>query len=148
MVRRFATARGYSLTELMTVVSLFAVMIAVAVPATLNVTEALRLGSAARAFERELQAARLKAVQSNRILRVRLNCPREGQYRRVEVMEAAIDTSPTRCSETINPFPSPRDGDPATPSYDGPVRYLPQGVSLSAAIRDLEFRPDGRTFQV
>ena len=139
---------GFSLTELLLVVSIFAVMAGIAVPTTLNVSEVIRVSGGAREVEQELQTARLKAVQANRTLRVRFNCPSTGQYRRVEFMNAGIDASADRCSEASYPFPSPRDGDPATPAHDGPLRFMPEGLALVVAVPGLEFRPDGRVFQV
>jgi prepilin-type N-terminal cleavage/methylation domain-containing protein len=147
MARRPGTAaRGFSLTELMLVVSVFTVMVTVAVPTTLNVNEALKLGSAVREFEREMQSARMKAVQTNRPIRVRFNCPVPGQYRRVEVMNSLLDTASDRCDQIL--FPSTRDGDPATPAYDGPLHYMPEGVMLVSDVDGVEFWPDGRAFQV
>jgi Tfp pilus assembly protein FimT len=124
------------------------IMVSIAVPTTLTVNEAMKLGTAARELERELQTARLKAVQANRTLRVQFNCPSAGQYRRIEVMRSALDSAGDRCSEVVHPFPSPRDSDPATPAHDGPVRYMSEGVQLFAGVQAIEFRPDGRAFQV
>jgi Tfp pilus assembly protein FimT len=148
MDRAVSRSHGFSLTELMLVVSIFIVMVSVGVPATLNVNEAMKLGNTVREFERELQSARLKAVQANRTLRVRFNCPAVGRYRRIEVLGSAADATTTRCDETAYPFPSPRDADPATPAYDGPARYLADGVQLVAGAQGVDFFPDGRAFQV
>src|SRR4051794_15052999 len=98
---RTSRADGFSLTELIVAVSVLTIMASVAVPTTLTVTETMKVSGVAREFEREMQAARLKAVQSNRTLRVRFNCPATGQYRRVEFMNSAIDSSPSRCAETL-----------------------------------------------
>ena len=70
--------RGYSLNELMLIVAVAATLMAVGLPVMGDVTEASKLNSAARELERELQSARLKSVTTNRILRVRLNCPATG----------------------------------------------------------------------
>ena len=40
-----------------------------------DMTENIKLNQAARLVEREMQDARLKAVSSNRLIRVRMNCP-------------------------------------------------------------------------
>jgi prepilin-type N-terminal cleavage/methylation domain-containing protein len=141
-------AAGFTLTELVLVVGIFGVLAAIAVPVTINVSEAIRVNGATREFEREMQTARLKAVQANRALRVRFNCPTAGRYRRVELMNAASDTAANRCAETSFAYPSPRDTDPSTPMHDGPVRYLPQGLSLVTGLQAIEFWPDGRAFQV
>lgn len=141
-------AAGFSLPELILVVAIFAVLAAIAVPTTINVSEAIRVNGATREFERELQTARLKAVQANRALRVRFNCPTAGRYRRVEFMNASSDTATNRCNEASFPSPSLHDTDPSTPAHDGPVRYLPQGLSLAAAVQAIEFCPNGRAFKI
>ena len=70
--------RGFSLTELMLTVTVAATLLAIGVPVLKDVTEGSKLNGAARELERELQSARLRAVSSNRSLRVRLNCPATG----------------------------------------------------------------------
>jgi prepilin-type N-terminal cleavage/methylation domain-containing protein len=147
-MRRRSASSGFSLTELLFVSSIFVVLAGIAVPTTLDVTQSLRVSGAARELERELQTARLKAVQSNRALRVRFDCPAPGRYRRVEVMNVALDSSTARCSEASYPFPSTRDTNPATPAHDGPVRYLPEGMTTSLGGQAIEFRSDGRAFLV
>lgn len=146
--RATSDASGFSMTELLLVVSVLTVMAGIAVPTTINVSEAVRLNGATREFERELQTTRLKAVQTNRTLRVRFACPAAGQYRRVEVMGTGIDTASNRCDEVSYPSPSVRDSDPATPAHDGPVRYMPNGLALASGLDGIEFHADGRAFQV
>lgn len=114
---------------------------AMAVPVYGDLAEASRLGAATRDVERELQSARLKAVSSNRSLRVRLNCPTAGQYRTVEVLGTGADAATNRCSPVTYPFPPP-DQDPFTrPNLDGPVRRVDQQTTLSSAV--IEFRSNG-----
>lgn len=138
--------RGYSLNELMLIVAVAATVMAIAVPVMTDVTESSKLNGAARELERELQSARLKSVTSNRILRVRLNCPAEGYYRTVEFLNDASDAATNRCLQSVYPFPA-ADTDLLTePNYDGPVRVLPLGATIPSAV--LEFHPDGSAFQV
>ena len=141
-------ACGFSLIDMLATLAIFATMSAAAVPMLQKSFDNYRLGIAARNVERELQSARLKAVRANQPMRVRFNCPATGQYRRVEFMNAAIDSSTSRCAETSYPFPSPQDGDPATPGHDGALRYLRDDVHLTTGFQAIEFRPDGRAFQV
>ena len=137
--------RGYSLNELMLIVAVAATLMVVGLPVMTDVTEASKLGSAAREIERELQSARLKSVSSNQILRVRLNCPATGYFRTVEYLNSAADTATNRCVESVYPFPA--DNDLMTrPNYDGPVRTLPLGATVATDI--VEFHPDGTAYRV
>ncbi|HXW07074.1 MAG TPA: hypothetical protein VD833_17705 [Vicinamibacterales bacterium] len=134
-------AAGFSLTELMFVIAAMATMMAISVPALLDITDNAKLNSASREVERELQAARLKAVSANRLLRVRFNCPAEGYYRTVEVLGSAADSAANRCVPSAYPFPAPDTDVSTRPNYDGPVRVLPLQATVSTSV--LEFRPDG-----
>ncbi len=104
-------------------------------------TASIKLNEAARLVEREMQDARLKAVSANREIRVRLNCPSTGYIRSVEVLGSSDDTRTDRCMTTAFPFP-PADNDIMTrPNFDGPVRTLPLGATVSSLV--LQFSPDG-----
>lgn len=145
--RRAVSEAGFSLIELLGVVTVFAIIAGMTVPALKDMTESIRLGQAAREVERELQTARLKAVTSSRPIRVRFNCPTSGKYRMVELIgtpsaNAASDTPLSRCQETAFP-PGATDNNPLTvPNHDGPVRTLHESVSFGAT-QPLEFWPDG-----
>jgi hypothetical protein len=105
-----------------------------------NVSDSSKLNAAARELEREFQGARMKAVATNRILRVRLNCPATGSYRTVEYLNSAADNASNRCLQSAYPFPA--DADLMTrPNYDGPLRVLPSQATVTTSI--LEFHPDG-----
>jgi prepilin-type N-terminal cleavage/methylation domain-containing protein len=133
--------RGFSVVELMLTVAIAATILTIAVPVMTDVSDGSKLSGAAREIEREFQSARLKAVSVNRLLRVRLNCPSTGLYRTVEyVASPAVDAATNRCSASAYPFPA--DGDVMTrPNFDGPVRKLPLGATVTSGI--LEFHPDG-----
>ena len=116
--------RGFSLNELMLTVAVAGAIMAVAVPMLGDVSQNAKLTSAARELEREFQSARLKSVTTNRVLRVRLNCPTTGYYRTVEFLNNAADSATNRCLLSAYPFPA--DANLMTrPNYDGPVRTLP-----------------------
>jgi type II secretory pathway pseudopilin PulG len=138
---------GFSLIDVLVTMALFTILAGIAVPSLTAVADELKLGQATREVERELQTARLKAVTSNRAIRVRFNCPAVGQYRMVELIgtpsaPVAADTAANRCQETAYPYPS-ADQNPLTrPNHDGPARRLPTNVSFGA-VRTLEFWPDG-----
>lgn len=135
------TDRGFSLIELLMTVAILGTILAIAVPVMTDLSDAQRLGQSTRELERELQTARMKAVASNRALRVLTNCPVAGQFRMVEMIGNTNDARADRCTTTAFPFPAP-DTDPMTrPNYDGPVRYLQRGVATPTD--GFEFRPDG-----
>lgn len=139
------TERGFSLIELLMTVAIAGTLLAIGVPALLDVTENSKLTGAARELERELQTARLKAVTNNRPLRVRLNCPAAGYYRTVEVLGTAADNATNRCLLSAYPFPA--DNDVMTrPNFDGPVRVLPNLATVTDGV--VEFRTDGTAFNV
>lgn len=143
--------RGFSLVELVGVIAVSAILVAIAVPQISDTIVSMRLGQGAREVERELQTARLKAVSTNRILRMRTNCPTTGFYRMVEYLGTvqapdARDTAPNRCLNSAFPFPA-ADNNPVTrPNHDGPVRNMPPGVTVTTAA--IEFRPDGTAWLV
>jgi prepilin-type N-terminal cleavage/methylation domain-containing protein len=145
--RQWRTGSGFTLTELLVVVAVFAIMSAVAMPQLGRAIDLYRLGIAVREVERELQTARVNAVTANRQVRVLFNCPITGQFRRVEVLgEPGLpdgrDDSLTRCDDTTFPYP-PADNDPATrPNLDGPVHRLPDGVTMGG-VSGIEFLPNG-----
>jgi prepilin-type N-terminal cleavage/methylation domain-containing protein len=137
---------GFTLVELLITIAMFATLAAMAMPIYSDLAENSRLSAAAREVERELQAARLKAVQANRSLRVAFNCPVAGQFRTVEVLGNAIDNQLDRCSDVAFRYPPP-DQDPFTrPNHDGPLRRLTMQTTVSTQV--VEFRPNGTAFQV
>ncbi len=129
------------------VVALICVMSAMATISLRDMTESMRLSQGAREVERELQTARLKAVTSNRPIRVRFNCPSAGKYRMVELIGStyvpvAADDAANRCQESAYPYPA-ADRNPITlPNLDGPARSLHSSLSFGAA-QTLEFWPNG-----
>src|SRR5687768_17359006 len=137
---------GFTLIDMMTVLALIGILSGIAIPAIGNLSENMKLGINAREVERELQTARLKAVTSNRPIRVRFNCPVNGEYRMVELIgtpsvPAALDASLDRCKETS--YPTGGDGNPLTrPNHDGPQKRLANTVAFGAQ-STLEFWPDG-----
>jgi prepilin-type N-terminal cleavage/methylation domain-containing protein len=142
---------GFTLIDMMVTLLVFGILAAAAVPQFMDMTAGMRLGQGARDVERELQTARLKAVTSNRPIRVRFNCPVAGQYRMVELIGSpavpdTADSAANRCQESAYPSP-PADANPLTrPNHDGPTRQLHSTLAFGTAT-DLEFRPDGSVHQ-
>ncbi len=138
--------RGFSVIELMMVVLMIGTLAAIAVPVMTDMTASIKLNEAARIVEREMQDARLKAVSSNRVIRVRLNCPAAGYIRSVEVLGTAADNASNRCMTTPYPFPPPDDDIMTRPNFDGPVRVLPNAATVTNEV--LQFSPDGTAVSV
>jgi len=146
MIFRSRNARGFTVVEMLMVVSMIAVLAVIGLPVMKDLTQSIKLGEASRMVEREMQDARLKAVNSNRVIRVRLNCPATGYIRSVEVLGTAADNATNRCMTSAYPFP-PADTDIMTrPNFDGPVRVLPAGATVGN--QTLQFSPDGTAAQV
>lgn len=118
-----------------------ATLMAIAVPALNAMSDATKLSAATQQLERELQTARMKAVANNTPLRVRTNCPAVGYFRIVELLGTASDTAADRCSASTYPWPAPDNDLATTPNYDGPVRQLLNGATVTTA--SIEFRPNG-----
>jgi Tfp pilus assembly protein FimT len=149
--RNVRSAAGFTILDIIVTIAVFMILAGISVPAFQSLTEGYKLGQTVREVERELQTARLKAVTSNRPLRVRFNCPAAGTYRIVELIgtpsvPVAEDGSVNRCQESTYPTPA-ADNNPLTrPNHDGPMRRLPTGITFSAA-STLEFWPDGTVHQ-
>jgi prepilin-type N-terminal cleavage/methylation domain-containing protein len=143
--------RGFSLIEVLAVVAVIGVIAAVAAPVITNSLEGMRLGASARELERQLQDARLKAVSTNRRIRVRTNCPATGEYRMVQVLGTTADASTSRCSESSYPY-NASNQNPVTKLQDGPVKRLYKGVAVAFQQPTdggaVEFWPDGRAVVV
>lgn len=142
-------AQGFTIVELALVMAGALTLAAIVAPTFSNFMDANRSMVAARKVEREMQAARLKAVSAGRSLRVRLNCPAAGQLRVLEVTGvAATDSAGNRCDPVAFPSPGPRDSLRSTPSLDSPVIYLPDGAVLTSTVQQFEFDPRGGAYSV
>jgi Tfp pilus assembly protein FimT len=149
--RGFASQKGFSIIDIVASVAVIATVSAIAIPQVSTALDSMRLGMSLRDVERELQFAKLKAVTTNRPMRIRFDCPAAGQIRVVEVIGTSaapdandLDTVITRCSETTYPYrPTGADASRLTrPNNDGPIRRMYTGTTFTAK-QTLEFWPDG-----
>lgn len=142
---------GFTLVEMMMTLVVFTILATAAIPQFMDLTGTMRLRQGLREVERQLQSARLKAVTSNRVMRVRFNCPGPGQYRMVELIGTPsdpdaedADSNLDRCSNAEYPFPAQDTNRLTLPNHDGPVRELHPALEFStSASKTLEFWPDG-----
>ena len=129
---------GFSMVDLLVVLGMVGVLAGVAAPLMSGAFRRSVSMGAGRHIAGQIRSARLAAVTANRPMRVRFNCPAAGQYRVLEVTgDGAIDNDANRCS-----YPYP-DTDPnAAPNLDGPIMYLPDGITFSAT-QDLQISTAG-----
>jgi Tfp pilus assembly protein FimT len=140
------------MVEIVMVVTLLATLSAIAVPIFKDFNDAIALGQSERLVQAEMQRARMSAVSTNHVLRVRFNCPVAGQFRTVELIgtptvPAAQDTAANRCSDIVYPYPAPDTNAVTVPNLDGPVMRIDPKVSFTAQ-QTIEFRPTGIAYSV
>lgn len=142
---------GFTLVDMVAVMALIATISAIAVPVIKDFNDAIALGQAQRMVQSELQQARMKSVTTNKVMRVRFNCPAAKQFRMVELIGTSAvplpqDTASNRCNATAYPFP-PDNNAITLPNHDGPVRRIDPKVSFGN-VQTIEFRPTGTAYSV
>jgi Tfp pilus assembly protein FimT len=146
------SSNGFSIVDMVIAMTLIATISAIAIPMFKDFGDAVAIGEAQRAVQSELQQARMKAVATNRIMRVRFNCPAPRQFRTLELIgtptiPAAQDTAANRCNTTVYPYPASDNNAVTLPNFDGPVRRIDPRVSFGAT-QTIEFRPTGIAYSV
>jgi Tfp pilus assembly protein FimT len=151
VISRTKSGAGFTLIDMIAVMAIIATVSAIAIPQVTSTLDSMRLGMSVRDVERELQFARLKAVSTNRPMRVRFDCPSAGKIRVVEVIGTSAipdandaDAVLGRCSETTYPY-SPTGADQSRltrPNNDGAIRTVYAGTTFTAK-QTLEFWPNG-----
>jgi len=138
---------GFTLVEVLVVLAVLATTLTIGLALMLTMLGNLKFNASVRDVQSELQTARLKAVSSNRPMRLRFDCPAAGQFRMVELIGSpgspdALDAAANRCSETAFPLVPVGSNVLARPNQDGAVRRLRPGVTFTASMT-IEFWPDG-----
>lgn len=144
---KFLGESGFSIVELLAVSAISVIVVGIGFPVFQSTSDTLRVRGAIRSVQTELQAARHRAVASQRPVRVRLNCPAAGEFRVVELIGSTsepdpADTASDRCSEGRYPYPAADTNVLTRPNVDGPIRRLPREVAFVNP-RTIEFWPDG-----
>jgi Tfp pilus assembly protein FimT len=138
--------------DMVIVITLIGIISAMSVPIIKDFGDAVALGQAQRLVTGEFQEARMKAVTTNRIMRVRFDCPAAREFRTVELIgtstvPVAQDNAGNRCSATAYPYPAADHNVITLPNHDGPVRRIDPRVSFGAT-QTIEFRPSGLAYSV
>jgi Tfp pilus assembly protein FimT len=142
---------GFTIVDMVATIALIGTISAISIPQVIDVVDRMRLGMSERDVERELQFARLKSVATQRVMRVRFDCPSTGKIRVVELLGTPTapeandaDAVLARCNDKTYPY-SPTGADKSRltrPNNDGPVRTVYAGTTFSAK-QTLEFWPNG-----
>ncbi len=115
----------------------------------------MRLANSVRRVERELHTAKMKAVRSDRVMRVRFNCPAAGQYRMVELLgtiatPAADDADARPRRDATRRITRTRIRTRISSrrrTTTGRCSALPEGVAFSA-VQTIDFWPNGSAHTV
>ena len=138
---------GFTLIDMIVTITVMSIVMAMAVPSLVNLSNGMKLGQGQRDVEVELNIGPDDRSQLESSNSRALQLSGTGQYRRVELIgtpknQDTNDNATDRCSETKWRFPA-NDTDPTTrPNHDGPVRKLPVTVSFGTT-STLEFWPNG-----
>jgi prepilin-type N-terminal cleavage/methylation domain-containing protein len=125
------SARGFTLVELLIAGGIIGLAAAAAIPAMNNAVQRNKVITSTELVAAQIREARLAAISRNKAFRVSFNCPAPGALRMLAVTgNAAVDNDVNRC----------RMNQP----NDGPLLYMPQGLSFGNAQPVLEVSARGQ----
>lgn len=143
---RFTSAAGFTLTEMLVVVGLAAILAAMAAPTIGTTLRWQSLNQSVQTVGITIRGARHAAISKNRTVRIRFNCPAANQFRVVQfVGNPAIDDDPNRCSEAAYPYPDPNPA--VEPNIDGPIINLPAEAQFGV-LSSIQIDTGGRAQQL
>jgi prepilin-type N-terminal cleavage/methylation domain-containing protein len=123
--------RGFTLMEAVVVMGIVGVLAAVVIPSVQIAIDRNRVFTTTDLVAGQIRSARLAAITRNTSFRVIFDCPVAGAMRMVEFFnDPAIDADPDRCT---NDQPN-----------DGPVIYMPPGVTFGNGATPPTLRVNGR----
>ncbi len=124
-MRIFETNKGFSIVEVLIVMTLVAVLAAVGIPAMLGRMSHVHLKRDARTIFTELNAARLKAIVKNTKYRVEFTVP--------DTYSLSVWSSGSWTDDATQPTKTLLDGiDIISPGSDFMVYFFPNGTATNA----------------
>jgi Tfp pilus assembly protein FimT len=136
---------GFTLIEAVTVSAVAMISLGLAAPALTGAMQHYQFNTDVQQLAATIRSARYKAVASNATMRVRLNCPSQGQMRVVQVTgDATIDGAADRCDTAVYPYPGTT---PAT-AGDGPVVLMGTAINYPQNVASIQIGTTGRMVPV
>jgi len=132
---------GFTLIEAVVVSAVAMISLGLAAPALTGAMQHYQFNTDVQQLASTIRNARYKAVASNATMRVRLNCPSQGQMRVVQVTgNAAIDDAANRCDTAVYPYP----GTTAATAGDGPVVLMGTSIDYPQNVASIQISNTGR----
>lgn len=110
------SSRGFSLIEVLVVLSMIGILAAMGLPVLMESSNRNAVWTASEAIASQVRQARLKAITRNTPFRVVFNCPENRQYR-VLIVDGTIN-DPDRCVQTLQ--------------HDSGVLTMPNNIDFGA----------------
>jgi Tfp pilus assembly protein FimT len=132
---------GFTMIEVVVVSAVAMITIGLAAPALTGAMQHYQFNTDVQQLATTIRNARFKAVSTNNTIRVRLNCPSQGQMRVVQLTNnAGIDNATDRCDLSAYPYP----GTTPTTLNDGPVLLMGTSINFPEDVDSIQISPTGR----
>jgi prepilin-type N-terminal cleavage/methylation domain-containing protein len=132
---------GFTLIEVVVVSAVAMITLGLAAPALTGAMQHYQFNTDVQQLATTIRNARYKAVASNATMRVRLNCPSQGQMRVVQLTgNAAIDNAGNRCDTAVYPYP----GTTTATAGDGPVVLMGTSINYPQSVASIQISNTGR----